>query len=211
MSIGPVVGHEQVGAEAAGLVDEPLYLGDRHVRCADHGDARGVQGVDQLGRVVGLGCERQGGHPPEVVDPVAHAVGDLGAGLLLGGSQVHGPDESPPAAVDARAELGGSLFHHAPVRTQHVEAAERRCAQGEQGEAEAAGGSGAGRGDLRSDGDLEAGMGVGAELQTGVAQGEPVCGAVDQLVPGEEGEDRFERLLHHLPLAHRIDAHHEGV
>ena len=95
---------------------------------------------------------------------------------------MHGADESPPAAVDGRAELGGSLLHHAPVRTQHVEAAERRGAQGEQGEAEAAGGSGAGRGDLRSDGDLEAGMGVGAELQTGVAQGEPVCGAVDQLV-----------------------------
>ena len=35
--------------------------------------------------------------------------------------------------------------------------------------------------------------------------------ARDGLVRGEEGEDRLERLVHHLALAERVDPHHERV
>src|SRR2546425_10492908 len=44
-----------------------------------------------------------------------------------------------------------------------------------------------------------------------VAQREPAALARDRLVRGEEGEDRLERLVHHLALAERVDPHHERV
>jgi hypothetical protein len=55
------------------------------------------------------------------------------------------------------------------------------------------------------------GLGVGAHLEPAVAHREPVGLARDRLVGPQKGQDRLERLLHHPPLVHRVDAQHEGV
>ncbi len=62
-------------------------------------------------------------------------------------------------------------------------------------------------------GDFGVRPGVGPDVECGVAQGEPVRLAVDPFVGAgpEQRQDGFERLLHHRPLPHRVDAHHVGV
>ena len=97
------------------------------------------------------------------------------------------------------------------MRSQDVEAAGGGGPDGKQGEAEAAGGPGTGGGDLGGHGDLEAGVGVGAELETGVAEGEPVGLPGHQLGTVEEGQDGLQGLLHPVALVGRVDPHHEGV
>src|SRR5437763_12934701 len=60
--VGPVVGQEEVRAEAAGLVGQPLQLGDRLLRRADDGEAVVDEGVDDgVGALDAFGRERQGG------------------------------------------------------------------------------------------------------------------------------------------------------
>jgi hypothetical protein len=52
---------------------------------------------------------------------------------------------------------------------------------------------------------------VGPQLQSSVAEREPVGLAGDGLVGAEQRQDRLERLFHHVALALDLDAHHEGV
>ncbi len=132
-------------------------------------------------------------------------------GLLLGVSDVHGADQAPLPPVDDGAELGGSFLHHRPVRAEDVEATLVGGADRQQCGAVLAGQPGTGRRHLGGHGDLEAGIGVGTQLETGVAQREPVGLPVDRLLPGQELEDGLEGLLHHVPLPGHLDAHHEGV
>ena len=152
--VGPLVAHEQEGAEAAGLGLQPLDLRDGVVHGADDREARGVERVDERLEVLGVGGEGQRGHPLEVVDPLLEAEGDVGHRLLLGVGDVHRPDEAPLVAVHVVAELGGALLHDVPVDAEDVEAAGRGGADGQQAAAEAAGRPGPGRRDLCRHGDL---------------------------------------------------------
>ena len=52
---------------------------------------------------------------------------------------------------------------------------------------------------------------VRAQLQAGLDQGEPVGLHGHRLLALQQEQDRLERLLHHVALAGRVDAHHEGV
>ncbi len=96
------------------------------------------------------------------------------------------------------------------MRAEHVEAALGGGAQGQETAAEAPGQAGPGRGDLRRDGDLGHRSLVRAQLQPGLDQPEPVGLHGDRLA-GQQAQDRLERLLHHVALAGRVDAHHERV
>jgi hypothetical protein len=96
------------------------------------------------------------------------------------------------------------------VRAEQVEAALGGGPDREQRAAEPARRPRPGGGDLGRHRHLEAGPGVGKELQPGVAQGEPVGLTVDGLA-GQQGQDGLQALLHHVPLATHLDAHHEGV
>jgi hypothetical protein len=96
------------------------------------------------------------------------------------------------------------------VGAQHVEATGRGGPDGQQAAAELAGGPGPGRGDLGGHGHLGEGALEGQHLQAGLDQLEPVRLHGDFLT-GQEQEDGLERLLHHVALLGRIDAHHEGV
>ena len=55
------------------------------------------------------------------------------------------------------------------------------------------------------------GVGVGPDLEAGLAHGEPVGLPRDRLVAAQQGEDGLQRLLHHPALVDGIDAHDEGV
>ena len=88
-----------------GLGLQALDLRDGVVDRADDGEARGVERVDQRLEVLGVGRQRQRGHPLEVVDPLLEPEGDVGDGLLLGVGDVHGPDQAPLVAVDRGGEL----------------------------------------------------------------------------------------------------------
>ena len=115
--------HQQVGAEAARLVDEALELDGGLLGSADHGEAGLDEDVgDGLDAGDPLGGEGQGRHPLEVVDPLGQAVVDVGPGLLLGGRHVHGPDQPPRRPVGGGAELRRSLLDDLPVLAEHVEA-----------------------------------------------------------------------------------------
>ena len=70
---------------------------------------------------------------------------------------------------------------------------------------------GPGRRDLGRHGHLGVGALVGPQLQAGLDQLEPVRLHGDRLVAGQQQEDGLERLLHHVALLGRVDAHHEGV
>ena len=93
---------------------------------------------------------------------------------------------------------------------QHVEAAGRGGADGEEAAAEAPGGPRPGRRHLRRHGHLGEGALVGPQLQAGLDQLEPVRLHGDRLA-GQQLQDGLERLLHHVALLGRVDAHHEGV
>ena len=167
LPVGPFVGHEQEGAEAPGLLDQALDLGHGHLRRPHHGEPRLHEGVDQLVGVEGGRGERQGGHPLEVVHPLRQAEAHVRAGLLLGLGDVHRAHQPPLAAVHGGAELGGALLHHLPVRAEDVEPAGRGGPDRQQRQPEAAGGARTGGGDLRRHRHLEAGVGVGPQLQRG--------------------------------------------
>src|SRR5437016_1691766 len=77
LAVGPLVRHEQVGAEAARLVCQARDLRRRVARRAYHGEAAGVERVDHLADVVDLADERQCGDPLEVVDPRREPEGDV--------------------------------------------------------------------------------------------------------------------------------------
>ena len=95
--------------------------------------------------------------------------------------------------------------------TEGVEAAGRGGADREEPEPVLPSRTGASGRHRRGHGHLHVGPRVGAELQACVAQREPVGLARDRLVGREERQDRVQRLVHHLALADRIDAEHEGV
>ena len=99
---------------------------------------------------------------------------------------------------------GGSPARRSP-RHRHRQRKQRR--------AERAGQPRTGRGNHCRRGDLGVGPGVGADVQRGVAQREPVGVPADPLVGRgpEQREDRLERLLHHPALLDGVDAHHVGV
>ena len=80
----------------------------------------------------------------------------------------------------------------------------------EQAAAEAAGRAGTGRRNLGRHRHLGEGPLVRAQLQAGLDQLEPVGLHGDRLA-GQQEQDRLERLLHHVALLGRVDAHHEGV
>ena len=130
--VGPLVAHEQEGAEAPGLLLQAVDLRDGVVHGADDGEARGVERVDEGLEVLRVRGERQGGDPLEVVDPLLEPEGDVGHRLLLGVGDVHGADQAPVVAVDGGGELGRPLLHDVPVRAQHVEAAGGGGADGQQ-------------------------------------------------------------------------------
>ena len=104
------MGHDQKGAEPAGLGLQPLDLRDGVVGRADDDEARRIERIDQRVEVLRVGRQGQGGHLLEVVDPLLEAVGHVGARLLHGLGDVHRPDEAPVVAVDDGRELLGPLL-----------------------------------------------------------------------------------------------------
>ncbi len=208
--VGPLVAHEQEGAEATRLRLQALDLRDGVVNGPDDGEARGVEGIDERLEILGVGCERERGHSLEIVDPFAEPEGDVGHGLFFGVRDMHRADESPCVAVHRGAELGGALLHHVPVRAQHVEAPGGGGADGEQAAAETAGRPRARRRHLRGHRHLGEGTLVRAQLQAGLGQGEPV-GFHGHRLAGQQQQDRLEGFFHHVALPGRVDAHHEGV
>ena len=90
-------------------------------------------------------------------------------------------------------------------------AAGQAGAEREQADAVLAGGQHAGGRGRGGDGDREARVGVGREVEAGFAQLEPVGLHRDRLVAGEQAGDGVERLVHHRPLLLGLDAHHVGV
>ena len=95
---------------------------------------------------------------------------------------------------------------------EDVEPSGRGGPDREQAASETAGGPGAGRRHLGGHGHFGVGALEGPQLQPGVCtRREPVGLHGHRLVAGQQGQDGLERLLHHVPLPHRVDAHHEGV
>ncbi len=68
-----------------------------------------------------------------------------------------------------------------------------------------------GRRDLGGHRDGRVGALVGAQLQSGPDQGEPLGLHGHGSLALEQGQDGFERLFHHVALLGRVDAHHERV
>src|SRR5438270_2987960 len=165
LGIGPVVGEQEVRAEAPRLLGEPLQLDDGLFGRADDGEAVVDQGVDDGVRPFDtFGREWESGHPAEVVDPQLDAVAHLLARLLLRGRQVHRADKAPRIAIDAGIELRGPLLHDLPVLSEHVEALHDGGAERQQTAPEASGGARPGGGDRRRHRHVEVRLRVGAQL-----------------------------------------------
>ncbi len=103
-----------------------------------------------------------------------------------------------------------ALLHDLPVRAQDVEAPRGGRAEREQAAAEAPRRPRSGRGHLGGDGHFRERALVGAQLQPSLDELEPVRLHGHRLA-GQEQQDRFERLFHHVALLRRVDAHHESV
>ena len=122
-----------------------------------------------------------------------------------------GPTSRHSGPVDGGAELGGPFLHGHPVRSEDVESPGRGGPDGQQRQTETTGRPGPRRRHLGGHGHLEARVGIGPELEAGVAQGEPVRLPGHELGAVEKGQDRLQGLLHAVALHGRVDAHHEGV
>ena len=213
----PVVAEQQEGAEAARAVQQVLDVGDGVGGGADAAIAACRIVFHELvggrGRSGVIGERHEAGRA-EVVGEVLQAVGAVLDGLLAGVGEVD--DAQHPPVVPVRfgpAGFGGLVAHRVPGGLDGGVATGHRHRQGEQGRAQCPRQSRPRWGNHCRGGNLGIRPGVGADMQGGVAQGEPVGLAVDPLVGcgAEQRQDRLQRLLHHRPLVHRVDAHHVGV
>ena len=114
LEVGPVAAVEQIGPEAARLVDESLDLLDRPVGGADHHRPTVVRGVDALVEAHLVGS-RHRQHVREVVGDLLVAVTEVLARLGLGVGEVHRAEQPPVAAVDDLAVLGRLGLGDLPV------------------------------------------------------------------------------------------------
>ena len=121
-SVGPLMTHEEVGPEPAGLRIEATKLRDGIVDGSDDRQAGIVEGLNERGGVGGVRSQGERGHPLEVVDPIGETEGHFLDRLFPRRGEVHGPDQTPPRSIDGGAELLGALLHHLPVGAQCIEA-----------------------------------------------------------------------------------------
>lgn len=208
--------HEE-RAEAPGLLEQLLDVGDCVVRGTDHrAPALGVlldeRGVGQ-GLRAALAERDEPGAGAEVVGEVLQPVGAVLHGLLAGPGQVHLAEHPPARPVRlGPAHLCGLLLHHPPGVADRGEALRRRGhGQRQQRRPVPPGQPRPRRRDHRRHRDLGVGPLERPQLEPGLAHGEPVGLPADRLFVAEQGEYGFECLLVPPPLVGRVDAEHVGI
>ena len=183
-----------------------------HLRRPHHGEARGHEGVDQLVGIERGRSERQGGDTLEVVDPLRQAEGHVPTSLLLGLGDVHGarpgascddrrwsrtPRRALPSPASAQPSTSNPPADVAPIDSS--ESPKRPAARGPAGEICAATAT------------SKRGWVNGRSCSRASRRVNHDVGTRHELRSVEQGQDRLERLLHHVALVHRVDPHHEGV
>ena len=209
--VGPVVAEHQKRAESSRLLPQPVDQSGRVVGRADDREAAVHHGSDEFVPVVGVGGARQGYHLPEVAHPRLDAVLDVFEGLLGGLGNMDRRHDTPLGPVGGVAVLLGLHVPDVPVGAQRLETCVGGGAHRQHRPTELPGAAGAVGRHRGGHADVEQRVGVGRELQAGLAELEPVGLHGEGLVGAQQMADGLQGLLHPGPGLFGVHAHHVGV